>query len=133
MDLMLHVSAYDINCQYCINHGLRMEDFWGLRERTEALKVIPKKRWPFTLWGVGKFHARAHNKDCRTKWGFNFLPWSTMADGEASERVWPSVNSLSPRTREMNPGNRQETINKSYGDQNIRKVHNMCTIHVSNT
>lgn len=108
-----------------------MKIFAATWENTEAMKVIPNKPFPSTLSGVGKFHARAHKNDCRTKWGFNFLPGSQMTDGEASERVWPSVNEKGQSTREMNPGNRHDRINRQYGDRNIQRVYDMCTSRIS--
>ncbi|GJE98479.1 hypothetical protein PsYK624_147110 [Phanerochaete sordida] len=125
MDLLLHYSAYDVNCQHRLYFEERLEKLWEMLEDSASAKLIPRKDFPQTIAGVGKFHALGHNADCRTRWGFGLQPGSNQVDGEAPERMWPSVNALGTRTREMNPGNRHDHMNQHYGDQNIKRVHNM--------
>ena len=128
MHLLMHVCAYDINCQYCIKLAGRTDVLVERLKKDSLLHIIRTniaKLWPWTLRGVGKFHLPAHRQDCRAGWSFNLLPGSAMTDGEAAERVWSSVNHLALRTREMNPGHRHDVMNAYYSDQNIRRVHNM--------
>ncbi|GJE92976.1 hypothetical protein PsYK624_091350 [Phanerochaete sordida] len=127
MDLLMHVSAYDIQCQYRINFDKRMKEFNKLRKKIGELEIIPKREteFPWTLPGVGKFHLAGHKLACRFKFSFNLLPQSTMVDGEAAERVWPTTNGMGQRAREMNPGNRHDTYNELYSDQNSRREHDM--------
>ena len=116
MDLLVHVSAYGIQCQYRINLAERVNEFKSIRKEVDLLKIIPEKRFPWTLSGVGKFHLAGHNMQCGFKWSFrvSFLPFSTMVDGEAQERICSVMNALGTRTREMNPGNRYDNISKLY-------------------
>ena len=125
MDLLMHVCAYDINCQYRINFHKRMDEFAKLRKEIDLLKLIPERVFPWTLAGVGKFHLAGHVLSCRYKWSFNLLPGPGQVDGEAPERVWPAVNSVATRTMEMTPGRRHETYNDLYNDQNVRREHDM--------
>ena len=126
VDLLLHVSAYDINCQYRIHFDERMLELYNTRAHTPALSVINMnvaKLFPWTVAGVGKFHLAGHKPDCRYKWSFHFLPHSAIMDGEAPERIWSVLNLLGLRTREMNPGFRHDMINEFYGYMNIKRVH----------
>ncbi|KIP12369.1 hypothetical protein PHLGIDRAFT_113846 [Phlebiopsis gigantea 11061_1 CR5-6] len=128
IDLLVHVAAYDISCQYQIKFNWRMEELARTLERLEIshlVKMNRKRLFPKTIAGVGKFHLAGHRADCRYLRSFNFLPFSTMADGEASERVWSVANPNGNRSREMNPGHRHDEITRFYGDQNARRVHNM--------
>ncbi len=127
-NLFMHVSAYDINCQYRINFEKRMQAF---RELTMPFSSIPsfslrEKYFPYTLAGVGKFHIPAHNASCRYKFSFHFLPGVGMTDGEAPERIWATLNALGLRTREMSSGHRHDVINNFHTDMNIKRTHDMC-------
>lgn len=128
VDLLMHVSAYDVNCQYRIHFNTRMqklcEDIKAM-EMGHLIKMNENKLFPWTVAGVGKFHLAGHRADCRYRWSFNFLPYSTMVDGEAPERVWAVSNTLGNRTREMNPGHRHDQMNEFYSDQNTRRVHDI--------
>ncbi|THG98308.1 hypothetical protein EW026_g3855 [Hermanssonia centrifuga] len=123
-DLFMHVSAYDINCQYRINFEKRMEAF---RQLTTEFESIPMrlKYFPWTLPGVGKFHLPAHNASCRYKFSLNLLPGAGMTDGESPERIWASLNALALRTREMAAGHRHDVINDFHGDMNVRHTYGM--------
>ncbi len=118
-DLFMHVSAYDINCQYRINFEKHMEAF---RQLTTEFESIPMriKYFPWTLPGVGKFHLPAHNAFCRYKFSLNLLPGAGMTDGESPERIWASLNALALRTREMASGRRHDVINEFHADWNVR-------------
>lgn len=120
MQLEMFISAYDINCQYRINFGARMEAF---RKMTMDFTTIDWKHFPWTLAGVGKFHLPAHSPLCRFKWSFNYLPGVGMTDGEAPERIWSILNLLAMRTREMSPGHRHDTLSFFFSDLNVRRVH----------
>ena len=124
----MHVSAYDINCQYRLKFSQRLRDIAKTHERLEKMSVIAMgyaKLFPWTLSGVGKFHLPGHKGSCRYKWSFNFLPGSCMTDGEAAERVWSMLNFLGLRTREMNPGHRHDVINMFYSYLNVNRLHGM--------
>ncbi|KAI0741135.1 hypothetical protein C8Q76DRAFT_608959 [Earliella scabrosa] len=119
--LFLLISGYDINCQYRIKFDQRMRT---IREKFGGLDSVPTSPLPRTIAAVGKFHLPAHIPSCRFKFSYNFLPGAAMTDGEANERMWPVMNGLASRTKEMGPGMRHDTINDVYGDINIRRVHN---------
>lgn len=122
MDLLMHVSAYDVNCQYALySVQSRMQDLHRSTERLSALNIIKKKLFPWTVFGVGKFHLAGHKTECRYKWSFNFLPFG-MADGEAAERVWSLLSLLNRSTREINPGHRHDRVNAFYTFLNMTRT-----------
>lgn len=130
MDLLMHVAAYDVQCQYRLKFKTRMASMWKILSRLDKCKILKgndRKLFPWTIAGVGKFHLAGHRADCRYRWSFNFLPYSAMMDGEAPERIWSVTNPLSNRTREMNPGHRHDIMNEFYSDQNVRRTHNIST------
>lgn len=128
----MHVSAYDISCQYRLLFDPRMDALKKVHQRLKEMSVIKlnlQKLFPWTMSGVGKFHLAGHKLECQSKWSFNWLPGSTILDGEAAERMWATVNLFSNRTREMNPGHRHDAMNMFYSDQNVRRVHGMGSSH----
>ena len=122
MLLPMHVSGYDINCQYRIHFDERIAWF---RENLSAAESIRLTFFPFTLAGIGKFHESAHTVGCQFKHSFHFLPGVGMTDGEAPERIWATLNALGSRTREMSAGHRHDIINDHHSDMNVRRVHGM--------
>ncbi|RDX43436.1 hypothetical protein OH76DRAFT_1458396 [Lentinus brumalis] len=120
MQVLLHISAYDINCQYRINFATRVKKF---REKfTGLLPSIKHTEFPRTLVGIGKFHLPAHIPACRFKHSFNYLPGVGMTDGEALEHIWSILNALAARAKEMTSGNRHDFLNDMYNDMNIRHL-----------
>ncbi|KAI0050137.1 hypothetical protein FA95DRAFT_686892 [Auriscalpium vulgare] len=118
--LLMHVSGYDINCQYQRNLDKRLREF---NMNTVDLKRLLTVLLPITLRLVGKFHLPAHIKACRAFWGFNNAPGVGRTDGEALERLWALLNLIGAITREMNSGYRHDKINDHHGDMNARRVH----------
>ncbi|TFK79156.1 hypothetical protein K466DRAFT_506060, partial [Polyporus arcularius HHB13444] len=111
---------YDINCQYRKKFRKRIKD---IQTNFPNLLSIRLDYLPFTLPGIGKFHAPAHTASCRCKYSYNYLPGVGMTDGEAAERIWAILNHLAARTKEMSPGHRHDVINHFYSDMNIRRLH----------
>lgn len=120
MGLKMHISGYDINCQYRIHFAERMK--W-MEAATAGFKSIVNRVFPWTMAAVGKFHLPAHILSCRFKFSFNWLPGSAMTDGEATERIWAQLNAIGKSTREMTPGHRHDAINDHHSDMNTRRVH----------
>ncbi|KAI0692086.1 hypothetical protein BC835DRAFT_1307278 [Cytidiella melzeri] len=125
MQLRLHISAYDINCQYRIHFWERLaaiqEKFF--KKRMSALASIKDFRFPATRAAVGKFHEPAHKQDCLLSYSFHYLPGAGQTDGEAPECIWASTTSLALRTREMSAGHRHDTINFFHNDMNWRRTY----------
>lgn len=122
MPLRMHVSGYDINCQYRIHFDARVK--W-MREQLKKVHMdsIQATFFPWTLAAVGKFHLPAHKAACRYRFSFHWLPGVGMTDGEAPERVWATLNALGARTREMTAGHRHDVINDHHSDMNVRRLH----------
>lgn len=114
MNLLMHVSIYDINCQYQIKLGSRLEK---LKEAITTIGEMSKfriERFPYTVKGIGKFHLPAHILKCRYKFSMLWMPGVGQTDGEAAERIWADQNEQGARTREMNSGHRHDIINDYY-------------------
>ena len=122
MKLRMHVSGYDINCQYRIHFESRIK---AMRDKVSSLRSIRETFFPCTLAGIGRFHEPAHKLDCQFKFLFYFLPGVGMTDGEAPEHIWATLNALGGRTREMSSGHRHHVINDHHSDMNVRRVHGM--------
>ncbi|KAI0697385.1 hypothetical protein BC835DRAFT_1227409, partial [Cytidiella melzeri] len=125
MQLKLHISAYDINCQYRIHFHERLAAFQAkfFNNQKTALRSIKSCAIPATRAAVGKFHEPAHKLDCRLSYSFHYLPGAGQTDGEAPERIWAATTFLALRTREMSPGHRHDTINFFHDDMNWRKTY----------
>ncbi|KAI0088586.1 hypothetical protein BDY19DRAFT_891138 [Irpex rosettiformis] len=129
MQLKLHISAYDINCQYRIKFWERLEKIqkqFSVAQHS-SLRSIRLFDIPSTRAGVGKFHEPAHKLDCRLLNSFHYLPGAGQTDGEAPERIWASTTSLGIRTREMTPGHRHDTINYFHDDMNWRRTYGIAS------
>ncbi len=129
LGLKRHCNGYDINCQYRKKFRQRILQ---IQKNFPTLSSIQLTRFPWTLPGIGKFHAPAHTATCRCKYSFNYLPGVGMTDGEAAERIWAILNNLSSRTKEMSSGHRHDVINDFHSDMNIRRVHGLRKLLVSN-
>ena len=127
MDLKLHYSAYDINCQYRIKFWERVKKIaqqFCIND-SSTLESINQFEFPPTRAAVGKFHEPAHKLACRLLNSFHYLPGAGQTDGEALERLWAAAIFLGLRTREMTPGNRHDTTNYFNDDMNWRRTCNM--------
>ncbi|KAI0054763.1 hypothetical protein BV25DRAFT_1816572 [Artomyces pyxidatus] len=122
MDLPLHISGYDINCQYRINFEKRLA---VLEETTKGMASIANKKFPPTIACVGKFHLPAHKPPCQYKFSYAYTPGVGRTDGEGPERIWAILNPLGSSTREMTSGHRHDRINDHHSDMNVRRVHNL--------
>jgi Kyakuja-Dileera-Zisupton transposase len=67
---------------------------------------------------VPKFYLPAHIKSCQQSFSFNYAKSVGWTDGEAPERRWSDLNSLTYSTREMGYGACQDTIEDYLGDWN---------------
>ncbi|PCH36136.1 hypothetical protein WOLCODRAFT_81581, partial [Wolfiporia cocos MD-104 SS10] len=122
MDLLLHISGYDINCQYSINF-----DKWMAKapDHLDQFVSIGSPHFPDTKHGVGKLHEQMHCALCHFLFSFYLLPGVGMMDGEAAERVWAVLNALGACTQEMSVGHRRDVINDHHSDMNVRRVHSL--------
>ncbi|KAI0346486.1 hypothetical protein BDW22DRAFT_1462017 [Trametopsis cervina] len=127
--LRLHISAYDINCQYRIHFWERIAAIRKMVFVDGKFSLISIRDFifPATRAAVGKFHEAAHKLACRLWNSFHYLPGSAQTDGEALERVWPHMTALALRTREMSAGHRHDIINYFNDDMHWRKTFRMAT------
>ena len=127
MTLPLHVSTYDINCQYRIHFWERLKKIEQLFvvSQVSSLQSIRNYRFPPTRAAVGKFHEPAHKTECRLRHSFHYYRGAAQTDGEALERIWALITALGLRTREMTPGHRHDTINYFHDDMNWKRTYGL--------
>jgi hypothetical protein len=125
MNLIFHISAYDINCQYRIHFWERLtviiKQF--CQNSVSAFRSIQNFTIPTTWAGICKFHELAHKLSCCLQYSFHCLLGGGQTDGEAMERIWAAMIFLGLRTQEMSPGHRHDTINYYHNDMNWRKTY----------
>ncbi|KAM5531911.1 hypothetical protein V8D89_014422 [Ganoderma adspersum] len=122
--LCRHCSGYNINCQYRIYFKSRIME---LQEQFPTLSTCRILFFPYTLPGIGKFHAPAHTSSCHTAYSYNFLPGVGMMDREALEQIWSIFNSLTLRTKEISSGHCHDVINDFHSNMNVCRLQAMPT------
>lgn len=105
---------YDIACQWSRRFLDRTVEF----PPSMQLRVDPRN----ITYAIPKGHIQSHGKDCQSTFSLNFLTGSGRTDGEGVERDWAHMNGLVPSTREMNAGNRHETLDDHWGYWNWEKI-----------
>ncbi len=111
--------VYDIACQWSKKLRARMSD---LRSDID----VDLNRVKITA-AIPKAHIKAHGKLCQSAFSLNYLPGSARTDGEGVERDWAHMNALTASTREMGPGNRQETLDDHWNAWNWEKIKKLST------
>ena len=121
-ELCLHISGYDINCQYQIHFKKRMAWLGG---QTGNLPSVSGARFPTTLVVVGKFHLPTHKASCHYKYSYHWLPGVGMMDGEALEHIWTILNDIEGSIHEMTVGHCHNIINNHHLDMNVQRTHSI--------
>ncbi|KAF7293465.1 hypothetical protein MIND_01124200 [Mycena indigotica] len=104
--------TYDIWCQFVIHLLDRFEEhFPQLRE------IISKIRG-----SIPKMHIHNHNQDCQLEWNLNWMLFVALTVGELIETAWAELNLTAGSTREMNDGNRHDSIDDFCGHWNWDKL-----------
>ncbi|THU99435.1 hypothetical protein K435DRAFT_794947 [Dendrothele bispora CBS 962.96] len=71
---------------------------------------------------VPKFHLRAHQPDCHTRFNFDYAPGCGETHGEVIEEGWAQSNKAAAQTKEMGPGTRAQTLDDIFGFHNFRNI-----------
>lgn len=117
------VISYDIGCQW-------ERHFQACCNKYEYNALQGDHGYELTVL-VPKFHLPAHQGSCVITHSFNLEPGVGRTDGEAPERGWSSSNRLAGSTMEMGPGNRRDTVDDVYGDENWEGTVEMRTSSLS--
>ncbi|THU84668.1 hypothetical protein K435DRAFT_687085 [Dendrothele bispora CBS 962.96] len=108
------VISYDISCQWSRNFWQRMStltsDFKFQFTRSGVRFMVPK------------FHLRAHQPDCHTRFNFDYAPGCGETHGEVIEEGWAQSNKAAAQTKEMGPGTRAQTLDDIFGFHNFRNI-----------
>lgn len=70
---------------------------------------------------IGKMHAQVHETVCEYTYSFNYTDGVGRMDGEGTERFWAELNQCAGSTKQMNTGNREESLNDIMQDLSFRK------------
>lgn len=103
--------AYDVACQYNINAEKRFSK--TAPDVLELLKMV--------LFLVGKMHVQAHEEMCQYLYSLTYTDGVGRMDGEGTERFWAEENQAAGSTKQMNTGNREESLNDIMTDLSFRK------------
>ncbi|KAF7307959.1 hypothetical protein MKEN_01157100 [Mycena kentingensis (nom. inval.)] len=111
-DLPYIVVTYDIWCQYHIN----------LESRSSTLfaKMLPIIRR--IVGAIPKMHIHNHKNACDLLWNLNWLECVGLTVGELIETAWAELNIIAASTRQMNPGNRHDTLDDACAAYNWDKL-----------
>ncbi|KAJ7727679.1 hypothetical protein DFH07DRAFT_757637, partial [Mycena maculata] len=105
--------SYDIACQWHKHLRERMEKMpEHLRLPLDKIKL----QCALPVWHVG-----SHDEDCQNSFSLSFKPGVGKSDGEGVERTWSILNPASYHTKDMNRGNREDTLNDKIDNHNFLK------------
>ncbi|KAJ7712961.1 hypothetical protein DFH07DRAFT_974842 [Mycena maculata] len=106
-----------------ISHDIACQWHKHLRERMEKMPEhlqLPldkiKLQCTLPVW-----HAGSHDEDCQNTFSLSFKPGVGKSDGEGVERTWSILNPTSYHTKDMNRGNREDTLNDKIDNHNFLK------------
>lgn len=112
--------SYDICCQYIINLLKRFRENFkdhpnviALVEECEAL--------------IPQLHIKGHKGTCKSTMAFDTTPSTGRTDGEFVEPPWFFLKAVGRFTREMNAGNRRDTLDDFINFFNWMKMQTMGT------
>lgn len=106
------IVSYDSNCQYPINlHERFIEEF------PDLAAIVP-----YIRFAVPYVHLKDHTNFCEYTLGTYYMPGGAHFYGEQAESVWPALNPLGNRTRQMGTNSRHDTIDEHISDWNRVKV-----------
>jgi hypothetical protein len=112
--LFFLLIVYDIACQWSKNLRHRLSELRSNMDiNLDEVKITT---------AIPKGHIKAHGKQCQSTFSLNYLPGSARTDGEGVERDWAHMNALTASTREMGPGNREETLDDHWAAWNWEKI-----------
>ncbi|KAJ3493118.1 hypothetical protein NLJ89_g11089 [Agrocybe chaxingu] len=110
-----HLVSYDISCAYWVNAVDRFE-----RNFPDLVDAIRRIRFLIPL-----VHVQNHKDNCMYQFSSAYTDGAGHFHGETAEHVWPELNQLGAQTRQMNNGNRQETLSDHHSDWNWKKTANL--------
>ncbi|KAJ7429660.1 hypothetical protein B0H11DRAFT_2265147 [Mycena galericulata] len=105
--------SYDIACQWQKTLPARMEK---MPERLRLPLDDIKLQCALPVW-----HAASHEEECQNANSLSFKRGVGKSDGEGVERTWAVLNPASYHTKDMNPGNREDTLNDKIDNHNFMK------------
>ena len=71
---------------------------------------------------IGKMHAHTHLDVCQYRYSLYYTKGVGRTDGEQAERFWSEANQVAGSTKQMNPGNRCDTLDDVINDWNKSKM-----------
>ncbi|KAJ7430144.1 hypothetical protein B0H11DRAFT_2166577 [Mycena galericulata] len=105
--------SYDIACQWKRTLRLRME-----KMPQDIQLNLDDIKWQCAL---PVWHAASHEEECQNANSLSFKPGVGKSDGEGVERTWAILNPAANHTKDMNIGNREDTLNDKIDNHNFLK------------
>lgn len=112
-----HILSYDCMCQYSVHIVDRFRknpDWWDLVPVVESMR-----------WAIPALHVVGHKDSCTYEFSTAYMDCAGHFHGETAEHYWPEANQLGPLVRQMNNGNRQDTLIDHNNDWNWKKTQKM--------
>lgn len=112
------IASYDIACQWFINLGSRIFNFWPEEIKpSSSVNLIPL---------IPKLHEASHKKtNAHEQYSYNLCPGVGYTDGECPERIWAGHNAIANSTKTMGPGSRHDILDDHFGFWNYEKYISM--------
>jgi hypothetical protein len=111
-----HCCSYDSACQYWVNCHKRFLEFLP-----DVAHIIQRVRWV-----IPAVHINDHKDDCMYNFASAYKEAIAHFHGETAEQFWPEANQAGSQVKQMNQGNRQDTLSDHSGDWNWKKMMNQC-------
>lgn len=110
------LGSYDIACAF----GTNIEERFA-KNFPDLLDIVKNIRWLVPL-----LHIQNHKDNCTYLYSSAYTENAGHFYGETAEHVWPELNQIGTQIRQMNNGNRQDTLIDVQGDWNFKKMANIC-------
>jgi hypothetical protein len=108
--------AYDSACSYAVNLNARFaENIPDLQD------VISRTRFV-----IDSLHIHDHIDKCTYKYSTEYQENTGHFHGVGVEQFWSVQNQSGPKTSQMNPGHRMDSITEDVGDWNWKKTVRIC-------
>ncbi|KAL4063352.1 hypothetical protein V8B97DRAFT_1920554 [Scleroderma yunnanense] len=104
MGALYHMQCKNLGCQLRANQFVSM---------LASLTIQP---------GIGLWHIHGHQTECFVWYASNFIPGVGHVDGEIMERLWSSLNIISPLAQGMATPHQQELLDFQMIDNNFLKM-----------
>ncbi|KAJ3525420.1 hypothetical protein NMY22_g10585 [Coprinellus aureogranulatus] len=108
------IFGYDVNCQYSINHEVRVE-------KNADWLSFPEGLQGRIFYAVGTFHVHGHRPECYARFATSFIKNSGVRSAEILEVRWSVLNKAAGSLRYMTLQHHEEMLDALMNDINLEK------------